>query len=222
MLFSIILQFKSSDKLISINALLDSGADTNFLSLEVAKELNLTIGERSTGHLGNNSTFELFDCPNVSFYTENKLHIEKFKISDKLAHSAVLGLPFWIKNKISFNYDQLTCSIDDLVIPLHGATTSGRLFNLDNQLPIPDCLKHYSQVFSEKLGTKLPPHQDMDIKIDFIFGKTPTHGRTIQLSASQSRALKDYLDEQLSLGFMSPSTSSCSSPIFFVKKKNEG
>ena len=61
----------------------------------------------------------------------------------------------------------------------------------------------------------------MNIIIDFIPGKTTSHGCTIQLSASQSCALKKYLDEQLNLGFMSPSTSSCSSPIFFVKKKDD-
>ena len=131
-------------------------------------------------------------------------------------------MPWWIKNKLTFNYKTLTCNVDGSVLPLHGSSCSGALFNLESSTGLPECLEQFSSVFSEQLGTQLPPHRQTDLKIEFMPGKIPSHGRTIQLSAIQSKILKEYLDEQLALGFMSPSTSSCSSPIFFVKKKDGG
>ena len=117
--FSIYIKLHNKDTSIIVKALLGSGADANFLSLDVAKHLGLPLGTGSTGVLGNNTTFEIFDCPEVKFSIGERQHNENFKITKTLAHPAVLGLPWWIKNKLTFNYETLTCNVDGSVLQLH-------------------------------------------------------------------------------------------------------
>ncbi|XDV24073.1 hypothetical protein PO909_028351 [Leuciscus waleckii] len=74
--------------------------------------------------------------------------------------------------------------------------------------------------FSESKATQLPPHRACDCAIDLIPGAVPPRGRIFPLSQPESDAMKAYIKEQLSRGFIRPSTSPASAGFFFVKKKD--
>ena len=218
--FSVTITFNANNNPFTCEALLDSGADNNFMSLEIANKLGIALGPKTIGFLGNSSSFEVFQAPRTYFHTGNLLHYEDFKVSPQLSHPVILGLPWWYKNTLTFDYRARELILQGEHLPLNWVPKFSSLLCIKDANPIPGCIEEFSNVFSSELSNQLPPHRDCDIKIDLLPGKQPSHGKIIPLSVSQSKALKAYLEEQLALGFMSTSKSSCSSPIFFVKKSD--
>ena len=91
--------------------------------------------------------------------------------------------------------------------------------SLSTNVPIE--YKEYQQLFQE--GPKneaLPKHQLWDHKIPLEEGKSPPFGPIYQLSEKELKVLKEYIDDNLSKGFIKPSTSPAGSPVLFVPKKD--
>ncbi len=79
-----------------------------------------------------------------------------------------------------------------------------------------------SEAFSKAKASKLPPHRPSDCAIDLIPGSTPPSGRIFPLSQPESETMKQYIEEELSKGFIVPSKSPASAGFFFVKKMDGG
>lgn len=69
---------------------------------------------------------------------------------------------------------------------------------------------------------RLPPHRYIDHVIEIEDGKKPPFGPLYNMSNLELRALKNYLDENQKKGFIRPSSSSCASPVLFVRKPGGG
>ena len=78
----------------------------------------------------------------------------------------------------------------------------------------------YLNVFAKKLADKLPEHRPVDHRIPLVDGATPGFGPIYSLSQVEQQALREYLDDNLQKGFITPSESPAGSPILFVKKKD--
>jgi hypothetical protein len=81
--------------------------------------------------------------------------------------------------------------------------------------------KEYHQflpLFRKANADKLPPHRPHDHKIELKEGFTPPFGPLYSLSRHELEALKEWLEENLSKGFIRTSSSPAASPILFVKK----
>ena len=77
----------------------------------------------------------------------------------------------------------------------------------------------YADVFEEKNTETLPPHRpNIDHEIPLIPGAKPVFGPIYNLSKTELRYLKDYIDQMLARGWIRPSKSPFGSPILFVKK----
>ena len=76
------------------------------------------------------------------------------------------------------------------------------------------------EVFSKRKADELPPHRPYDLKINLADDATPPIGSIYSLSEAEQLALRDYLAENLSKGFIRPSTSVYGAPVLFVKKKD--
>lgn len=90
-------------------------------------------------------------------------------------------------------------------------------------LLLPEHLHPYKDVFEKEAANTLPPHRKWDHKIqltdDAVLPKTQPLRR---LSEDELVALKGYLEENLTKGWISPSHAEFASPILFVKKPNGG
>jgi hypothetical protein len=75
-------------------------------------------------------------------------------------------------------------------------------------------------VFAEVEPNQLPPHHRYDHHIPLKEGFTPPFGTIYSLSRTELEALRKWLDENLSKGFIYASSSPASVPILFVKKGN--
>jgi hypothetical protein len=77
----------------------------------------------------------------------------------------------------------------------------------------------YADVFEEKNAHKLPPHRpNVDHEIPLVPGSKPVYGFIYNMSETELKALKDYIDRMLEKGFIRPSKSPFGSPVLFVKK----
>ena len=89
--------------------------------------------------------------------------------------------------------------------------------NIDD---IPPEYRDLAKVFSKHEADKLPPHRLTDCKIVLQKDATLHYGPIYPLSEDESKALKEYIDENLKKGFIRPSESPAGYPILFRKKKD--
>jgi len=78
----------------------------------------------------------------------------------------------------------------------------------------------FADVFSQAKADTLPSHRPYDLKIDLEEGAEPPLGRMYSLSQTEVGALREFLDENLRIGFIRPSKAGHGAPILFVKKKD--
>ncbi|POS82307.1 hypothetical protein EPUL_006356, partial [Erysiphe pulchra] len=85
---------------------------------------------------------------------------------------------------------------------------------------LPDWLQHQASAFSKLESCVLPPHRNIDHKIVLKDGAQPPFGKLYGMTREELIALREWLHENLSKGFIRASSSSAASPVLFVKKPN--
>jgi hypothetical protein len=85
---------------------------------------------------------------------------------------------------------------------------------------LPSKYQPYTDVFSKRKGTTLPPRRPYDHKIDIELDTTPPFSPIYSLSEVEQLALREFLDENLANHFIRPSSSSAGAPILFIRKKD--
>ena len=85
---------------------------------------------------------------------------------------------------------------------------------------VPPEYHEFADVFSKKRAYSLPPHRPYDLKIELEGDKPLTPGRLYSLSPAELDALREFIDKNLSAGFIRQSTSPHGAPIVFAKKKD--
>ena len=78
----------------------------------------------------------------------------------------------------------------------------------------------FANVFSKTKAETLPPHHSYDLKINLEEGAQPPVGPIYSLSASEQEALKEFIEENLNMGFIQLISSPHSAQVLFVKKKD--
>ncbi|KAK4698190.1 hypothetical protein P7C70_g8098, partial [Phenoliferia sp. Uapishka_3] len=78
----------------------------------------------------------------------------------------------------------------------------------------------FADVFDKQISDQLPRHRPCDHTIPIEEGAKIPESRIYPLSATELESIRNYLDENLSRGFICPSTSPVAAPILFVKKKD--
>ena len=87
------------------------------------------------------------------------------------------------------------------------------------EVRIPEAYRDFAEVFSEAKADELPEHGPQDHAIDLHSG-TPPFGPLYNLSNTELKVLRTYLDDNLTKGFIRESSSPAGAPILFVKKKD--
>lgn len=140
----------------------------------------------------------------------------------------ILGMPWlqphnpsihWSTGKIQFlsDYCRQHC--------LHGTpVTPTQCLCLDSDTKLcqslPEAYRDFQDVFSKKGAETLPVHRPYDCPIELLPGTEVLFGRIFPLTEQELGTLKNYIDENLKKGFISPSTFPAGAGIFFVEKKD--
>ena len=85
---------------------------------------------------------------------------------------------------------------------------------------IPEEYHDFADVFSKSNASVLPPHREFDLKIELEEGATPPPRRLYSLSPFELNTLQEFINENLSTGFIRLTSSSLAAPALFVKKKD--
>ena len=81
-------------------------------------------------------------------------------------------------------------------------------------------IQEYADVFSKKNADTLPEPRQYDCEIPLEPGKQAPYGKIYNLTEDESKTMKEYIDENLSKGFIRHSSSPAGAACFFVKKKD--
>jgi hypothetical protein len=76
------------------------------------------------------------------------------------------------------------------------------------------------KVFSKKESERMPIRKPWDHAIDLKETFKPKKGQLIPLSPEEQKEVSDFIDDQLPKGYIRPSKSEQTSPVFFVPKKD--
>ena len=85
---------------------------------------------------------------------------------------------------------------------------------------VPPCYHSYLDIFSEKATSRFPLQKPWDHAINLKDSFKPKKGRLIPLLSEEQKEVSEFIDEQLTKGYICPSKSEQTSPVFFVPKKD--
>ena len=85
---------------------------------------------------------------------------------------------------------------------------------------VPKEYHQYLKVFSKEESERMPIRKPWDHAIELKETFKPKKGRLIPLSREEQEEVSAFIDDQLKKGYIRPSKSEQTSPVFFVPKKN--
>ncbi|QRW23269.1 Retrotransposable element Tf2 protein [Rhizoctonia solani] len=83
---------------------------------------------------------------------------------------------------------------------------------------LPTQYHKFAKVFGKEEFKVLPPHREYDIAIDLVPDAKLSPSPIYSMTDTETRALKQHIDEELATGKIRPSTLSTGAPVMFVKK----
>src|SRR6202040_2028714 len=116
---------------------------------------------------------------------------------------------------------QFSLNLADIEVSGRSASTS-KLPDPVDLSNVPEEYHEFADVFDKAKAQTLAPHRPYDLKINLEEGYPPPLGQVYSLSQTKLKALQEFLDENLAVGFISSTRSPHGEPVLFVKKKDGG
>ena len=113
----------------------------------------------------------------------------------------------------SYNFELCLCSLDI-------QANSAKLVETPDLSNVPSKYHKFADIFSKTKAEVLPAHCSYDFKINLEEGAQSPVGPIYSLSASEQEALKEFIEENFTMGFIQPTSSPHSALVLFVKKKD--
>ena len=217
-------------------ALIDSGADANFIDANLAQQFNIPVTSvekpcqaraldgRSIG-LVTQSTVPIKlrvsgnHCETISLHIINSPHVPVILGRPWLAlHNPTID---WSCNKItSWGQYCLANCLRSAQPPFSPESTSPS--HPPDLSGVPPEYWDLKEVFNKARATSLPPHRPYDCPIKLMPGTSPSRGGLYSLTGPESEAMEKYISESLASGIIRPSSSPAGAGFFFVEKKDGG
>ncbi len=214
-------------------ALLDSGAEGNFMDHTFACKLQVPL--RPLTHKIPVHALNGQELPTISLVTEditlitsgNHTETISFYILDTPLAPIVLGHPWLTRHNPKVDWQRksvlawsshchkscLVSACPSVSVPVF-QEEAGDLSN------VPTEYLDLKEVFSKSRAASLPPHRPYDCAIELLPGTSPSKGKLYSLSAPEREAMKKYISDSLASGFIRPSSSPAGAGFFFVGKKD--
>jgi len=118
--------------------------------------------------------------------------------NSKRPNIAIIGAAVFLhasKLPDSYNFELCLCSLDI-------QANSAKLVETPDLSNVPSEYHEFADVFSKTKAEVLPPHHPYDLKINLEEGTQPPVGPIYSLSACEQEALKEFIEENLNMGFI--------------------
>ena len=86
---------------------------------------------------------------------------------------------------------------------------------------VPEKFHKWIKVFGKKQSERIPTRKVWDHAIDVKKGFVPRKGKVYPLLREERDEMREFIREQLRKGYIRPSKSLQTAPVFFVGKKDE-
>src|SRR5699024_618021 len=92
-----------------INALIDTGAESNYLHIKFIKNIEINKNIKHTIRVANGNLIRSLGSAKVSFELEGRIFVSDFIVCKSLTHDCILGTRFLKKEvkKINFNFNRI-------------------------------------------------------------------------------------------------------------------
>lgn len=233
----------------NLTALVDSGAEDNFVSRLVAKECGLQLtgdGPKTFKTLPSHESVvygtalaqvEITDSTKLA-----RLDALRLRVIDMPGVDLILGWP-WLEdinpqinfrtrqwrygydlNDISLldqqNFASLANQEESQVFALMPSLNAASVTGTGETPTIPLEYQDFQDVFSEEKADELPPLEGRQHPIKLEPGSVPPYSPIYNLSEKELEVLRDYLKSSEAKGWIRKSTSPAGAPILFVPKKD--
>uniref|UniRef100_A0A8C5PN48 Reverse transcriptase n=1 Tax=Leptobrachium leishanense TaxID=445787 RepID=A0A8C5PN48_9ANUR len=218
------------DHTADLTALIDSGASQNFIDISLIQRLKIQFRKKSYPFSVSLLDGTLISSGLVTQETEiitmntGVRHREEiiFDIVKTPIFLVILGIEWLRLHNPSIDWIKATLTYSSAHCKTKCIHPQKLILN-NSMIPIlPQAYTDFYDVFEKKGADTLPPHRPYECPIDVIPGATIPFGRVYPLSEPELRVLREYIDENLTKGFIRPSTSPAGAAIFFVGKKDGG
>lgn len=221
-----LIQYRGSTN--ACSALLDSGAEGNFMDSSVASQWGIPaiplpdpIPARSLD--GTLIATISHATPSVSLVISgNQCEVTTLYLLDSPSAPIILGHPWLVQHGPHVDWSGnsvLSWSQSCLgPAPFPVSVCPVLQMNAADLTGVPAEYLDLSLVFSKSRATSLPPHRPYDCAIELLPGTSPPKGHLYSLSSSEREAMDQYIDESLKAGLIRPSSSPAGAGFFFVKK----
>uniref|UniRef100_A0A3Q2QA15 Retrotransposon gag domain-containing protein n=1 Tax=Fundulus heteroclitus TaxID=8078 RepID=A0A3Q2QA15_FUNHE len=220
----------------NLSALVDSGADTEFMDETLARRLGIKLlPSPDTHRVVALDGHQINQCQLVSepielFFGGGGNHTERlsFLIIESPQVPVVLGFTWLRKHNPQIDWQRgevlgwaPACSGSCLHSAQSHPTTENEVEETYPDLSkVPEEYHDLKEAFNKSKATALPPHRAYDCSIDLLSGTTPPRGRLYSLSVPESQAMQKYISDSLKAGIIRPSSSPAGAGFFFVGKKD--
>jgi len=230
---------------VNFKAIIDSGASSSFISTSAMQKIRAPSSPVAPGtfvKLANGAKERITRSTQIKariFGSEETFSCQVIKMPMDL----VIGADWlrrrnptidWSSGRLSFpeltnQEGELIASGEDTLEPDQPSEETFFLLLLENSeglekpvypKEIQELLSSFDDVFPDDLPDRLPPRRNVVHHIELEENAKPPNRRPYRLSPAESEELTKQLAELKEKGFIRPSTSSFSSPILFVKKKD--
>jgi len=112
-----------------------------------------------------------------------------------------------------YNFELCLCSSDI-------QANSAKLAETPDLSNVPSKYHEFANVFNKTKAETLSPHCPYDLKINLEEGAQPLVSPICSLLASEQEALKKFIEENLNMSFIQPTSSPHGTLVLFIKKKD--
>lgn len=220
-----------------VQALIDSGSAGNFIDVALVQKLAidtapcippLCVSVLDDWPLGAGPVQQIINPILIQVGALHPENIQLF-VTDTPTNSLILGFPWLVLHDPAISWrdgDILkwspscfhTCM--KVVSPVFCHSTQVFEMPAKQAHNVPHVYQDWHHIFDKAKATDIPPHCPQDCAIDLLPGTHPPKSRIYPLSIPETKAMEDYVEENLKLGFIRPSTSLAASGFFFVEKKD--
>jgi len=85
---------------------------------------------------------------------------------------------------------------------------------------VPPQFHAYLDVFKKAPSERMPVHKPWDHAIDLNPNFVPRKSKLYPMSLTEQQEVRDFVDDQLKKGYIRPTKSPQTSPVFFIPKKD--
>ena len=220
------IQISAKEQIVSTHALIDSGAEGQFIDTNFAKAHRIPLHKLATPipvrNVDNtpNSQGPITHFTIRRTFLEGKMVFTRYLATSLGKQTIILGLPWLRRLNPKINWSKGTVEINRVSVAMELARNKAVTDTKTLEQQVPSFYHDYLAQFDKKTAERFPISRPYDHEINLDDSFVPKDCKVYPLNPMQTRIMDEFINENLRKGYIRPSQSPQASPFFFVGKKD--